>query len=133
MGAFYLIFLGIRAMRRNLHGLATSEVETSGRWQIYRQGVMTNVLNPKVAIFFLAFLPQFVDTRTDPGPVPFLFLGGLFVLGGTLWCLAVALCAARVTVAVRSNSRAMAWLGRLSGCVYIGLGLNLLRAKPQPA
>ena len=59
VGTFYLIFLGIRAMRKNLHGLATSEVETSGQWQIYRQGVMTNVLNPKVAIFFLTFLPQF--------------------------------------------------------------------------
>ncbi len=130
-GALYLIFLGIQALRKKPHGLATSEVGTSGPWRIYRQGVTTNVLNPKVAIFFLAFLPQFVNTRTYPGPAPFLLLGGLFVLGGTVWCLGVALCAAKVTRAVRSNARAMVWLERLSGCVYVGLGLNLLRARPQ--
>ena len=132
-GALYLIFLGIQALRKKSHGFATPEVEATGSWRIYRQGMTTNVLNPKIALFFLAFLPQFVDTRTHPGPVPFLLLGGLFVLGGTLWNLGVALCAAKATRAFRSNPRTMVWLERLSGCVYIGLGLNLLRVKHQHA
>ena len=132
-GALYLIFLGIQVLRKKPHGMTTPKVEATDPWRIYRQGVTTNVLNPKAAIFFLAFLPQFVDARTNPGPVPFLLLGGIFVLGGTLWCLGVALCAANATRAIRSNQQVMVWLERLSGCVYIGLGLNLLRAKPQPA
>jgi threonine/homoserine/homoserine lactone efflux protein len=132
-GALYLIFLGIQALMRKPHGITTPSVDATGPWRIYRQGVTTNVLNPKIAIFFLAFLPQFVDARTYPGPAPFLLLGGMFVLGGTLWCLGVALCAAKATRAIRNNPQAMVWLERLSGCVYIGLGLNLIRAKPQPA
>jgi threonine/homoserine/homoserine lactone efflux protein len=132
-GALYLIFLGIQALKRKPHGMTTPSVDATGPWRIYRQGVTTNVLNPKIAIFFLAFLPQFVDARTYPGPAPFLLLGGMFVLGGTLWCLGVALCAAKATQAIRNNPQAMVWLERLSGCVYIGLGLNLIRAKPQPA
>jgi threonine/homoserine/homoserine lactone efflux protein len=115
------------------HRFDTPVTGATDRWRIYRQGVTTNVLNPKVAIFFLAFLPQFVDARTYPGPLPFLLLGGVFVIGGSLWCLGVALTAAKATRAIRSNPRAMVWLKRLSGWVYIGLGLNLLRAKPQPA
>jgi threonine/homoserine/homoserine lactone efflux protein len=132
-GALYLVFLGIQALRKKSHGLTTPQANTSGLWRIYRQGVTTNVLNPKVAIFFIAFLPQFVYTRRYPGAVPFLLLGGIFVLGGTLWCLGVSLCAAKATRTIRSNPRALVWLERLSGCVYIGLGLNLLRVKPEPA
>jgi threonine/homoserine/homoserine lactone efflux protein len=132
-GALYLVFLGMQALRKKPHCIVVSSVERTGPWRIYRQGVTTNVLNPKIAIFFLAFLPQFVDARTYPGPAPFLLLGGIFVLGGTLWCLVVALCAAKATRAIRNNPQATVWLERLSGCVYIGLGLNLLRAKPQPA
>jgi threonine/homoserine/homoserine lactone efflux protein len=132
-GALYLIFLGIQALRKKPHDIATPKVEAIGPLRIYRQGVTTNVLNPKIAIFFLAFLPQFVDARIDAGPVPYLLLGGIFVLGGTLWCLGVALCAAKATGAIRKNPQAMVWLERLSGCVYIGLGMNLMRAKPQPA
>jgi threonine/homoserine/homoserine lactone efflux protein len=132
-GALYLIFLGIQSLRQKTHGFETPVTEATDRWRIYRQGVTTNVLNPKVAIFFLAFLPQFVDARTHPGPLPFLLLGGIFVIGGSLWCLGVALTAAKATRAIRSNPRAMVWLKRLTGWVYIGLGLNLLRAKPQPA
>ena len=131
-GAFYLIFLGIQAMRKKPQAILTPKVEATGQWLIYRQGVTTNVLNPKIAIFFLAFLPQFVDAQTYPGPIPFLLLGGIFVLGGTLWCLGVSLCAAKATHVIRSNPHAMGWLERLSGCVYIGLGLNLLRAKAEP-
>jgi threonine/homoserine/homoserine lactone efflux protein len=67
------------------------------------------------------------------GPIPFLLLGALFVTGGTLWNLGLALGAARATRAIRRHAGLMTWLERLSGCVYVGLGLNLLRSKPQPA
>jgi threonine/homoserine/homoserine lactone efflux protein len=131
-GAAYLVYLGIQALRAS-GALATPEIAAASSGRIFRQGVLTNVLNPKVAIFFLAFLPQFVDPAAGLGPVPFLLLGGLFVSGGTLWNLGLAGGAARATRAIRQNADLMVWLERLSGCVYIGLGLNLLRSKPQPA
>jgi threonine/homoserine/homoserine lactone efflux protein len=123
-GAVYLIYLGVQALRKKVGTLAAPELSPMGDWRVYRQGVVTNTLNPKVAIFFLAFLPQFVDIAAGRGPTPFLVLGAIFVVGGTLWCLGQAVCAA---------SAMLGCLERLSGCVYIALGLNLLRSKSQPA
>jgi threonine/homoserine/homoserine lactone efflux protein len=131
-GAAYLVYLGIQALRKP-GKVATPEVEAADPGRIFRQGMLTNAFNPKVAIFFLAFLPQFVDPSAGRGPLPFLLLGGLFVSGGTLWCLLVAAGAARATRAIRRHAGVMTWLERLSGCVYIGLGLNLLRSRPQPS
>ena len=95
-GAAYLLYLGIQALRATGR-LATPEVAAATPGRIFRQGVLTNALNPKVAIFFLAFLPQFVNPGARLGPLPFLLLGGLFVFGGTLWCLCLAVGAARAT------------------------------------
>jgi threonine/homoserine/homoserine lactone efflux protein len=132
-GAAYLMFLGIKALVNRGETLAAPDVSPMSVGRIYRQGVLTNVLNPKVAVFFLAFLPQFVDPLAGSGPIPFLVLGGLFVFGGTLWCLVVAVSAATATRAIRENARWVRWLERVAGCVYIALRLNLLRSKPQPA
>jgi threonine/homoserine/homoserine lactone efflux protein len=132
-GAAYLIYLGVRALGRKAGPLGSWQVESLSSWRVYRQGVVSNTLNPKVAIFFLAFLPQFVDPVAAQGPMPFLFLGAIFVVGGTLWSVGQALCAASATRAIRRNPRWLGWLERLSGCVYIALGLNLLRSKAQPA
>ena len=131
-GAAYLIYMGIQAWLRKSKSLATPEINSMGPWQTYRQGIVTNVLNPKVAIFFLAFLPQFVDPTSDFGALPFLLLGVLFVTGGTVWCLILAGFAAVATSTVRGNEKISAWLERVTGGVYIALGLNLLRSKSQP-
>ena len=132
-GAVYLIYLGVQALRKKAGTLAAPDLGPMGDWRVYRQGVVTNTLNPKVAIFFLAFLPQFVDPAAGRGPVPFLVLGAIFVVGGTLWCVGQAVCAASATRTIRRNPALLGWLERLSGCVYIALGLNLLRSKSQPA
>jgi threonine/homoserine/homoserine lactone efflux protein len=131
-GAAYLIYLGIQTWLRKSQPLSSLEINFMSRWQIYRQGVVTNVLNPKVAIFFLAFLPQFVDPTAGFGALPFLFLGILFVTGGTVWCLMIAGFAATATRTVRGNKKASGWLESITGCAYIVLGLNLLRSKSQP-
>ena len=101
-------------------------------WQTYRQGVISNVLHPKVAIFFLAFLPQFVDQNTNFGALSFLVLGLLFVTGGTVWCLLVATFAASATQAIRTNKKFSVWLERFTGIIYIALGLNLIRSRVRP-
>ena len=132
-GAVYLMSLGLQALLEKTVRLEAPEVRPTASWHVFRQGVVSNALNPKVAVFFLAFLPQFVDPSAGRGPLPFLFLGALFVVGGTLWCLGQALCAASATRTLRRNPALLRWLDRASGCVYIALGLNLLRSKPQPA
>jgi threonine/homoserine/homoserine lactone efflux protein len=132
-GAVYLIVLGIQTLRKKVGSLDAPDLRPMGSWRVYRQGVVSNTLNPKVAIFFLAFLPQFVDSAGGRGPMPFLFLGAIFVVGGTLWSLGQAVCAASATRSIRRNPVLLGWLERLTGCVYIALGLNLLRSKPQPA
>lgn len=132
-GATYLIYLGLQALRKKIGTLGTPDLSPVGSWRVYRQGVVSNTLNPKVAIFFLALLPQFVDPAAGLGPMPFVFLGAIFVIGGTLWSLGQAVCAASATQTIRRNPALLRWLDRLSGCVYIALGLNLLRSKPQAA
>src|SRR5882672_10301122 len=130
-GALYLIYLGVQALRKKVGSLDAPDLAPAGSWLVYRQGVVSNTLNPKVAIFFLAFLPQFVGPAGAHGPLPFLFLGAIFVVGGTCWSLGLAVCAASATRAIRRNPSVLGWLERLAGCVYIALGLNLLRSKPQ--
>jgi threonine/homoserine/homoserine lactone efflux protein len=132
-GAAYLLCLGLQALRRRSGALDAPDLLSASGWRVYREGVMSNTLNPKVAVFFLALLPQFVEPATGLGPVPFVFLGAIFVGGGTLWSPGQAVCAASATRTIRRNPAFLRWLERLSGCVYIGLGLNLLRSKPQPA
>lgn len=131
-GAAYLIYLGVQAWFKKAGPALTPNVDTVSNWQIYRQGLATNVLNPKVAIFFLAFLPQFVNPAADLGSLPFLVLGMMFVTGGTIWCLLLAEFCAIATTKIRGHKKFANRLERMTGCVYIALGLNLLRSKAQP-
>jgi threonine/homoserine/homoserine lactone efflux protein len=100
LGAVYLVFLGIRMVRQKtvdvLHRSHRSFAESNG-WTTYRQGILCNVLNPKVAVFFLAFLPQFVDPSSGRTVFPFLFLGFVFVVTGTTWCVIVGVGAGKVS------------------------------------
>jgi threonine/homoserine/homoserine lactone efflux protein len=131
-GALYLIYLGIRALRSRPAATMDTPPVPRPALALYRQGVVTNVLNPKVALFFLAFLPQFIVPGSGLGPVPFLALGLLFVVQGTLWCVLLVLFASRATEAIRMNGRAALTLERLTGGVFIALGLNLLRTRANP-
>lgn len=132
LGAAYLIFLGIRALvqRREVVDVATPI--SASPWVAFRQAFVTQALNPKLAVFMVSFLPQFVDGRSH-GPVPFLVLGALFGAWDTVWFLTLVVLAARMTEAFRRNPRLMGHLQRASGVIYVALGLNLLRARPQVA
>ncbi len=92
---------------------------------------LTNVLNPKVALFFLAFLPQFVTAESPHKALAFLVLGAIFIFNGTLWCLGVAAFAARTAHRVRQSGRAMGWINQALGAmfVYLGARLALLQAR----
>ena len=92
---------------------------------MFTQGVVTNVLNPKVALFFLAFLPQFVDPARGNPVTQIVFLGLVFDLTGTLVNLGVAVGASRAASRLRQASRAGEILQKLTGALFVGLGLRL--------
>ena len=87
--------------------------------------MLTNVLNPKVALFFLAFLPQFIDSGTPDKVTAFLFLGVVFNVNGTLWNLLVARVAATARRSVRLGGRWVGWIHRVVGGAFIALGIKL--------
>ena len=101
------------------------QVARADHWVIYRQGLLTNLLNPKVAMFFLAFLPQFVAPTRVYSPWPFLFLGSVFIFTGTVWCLFVAAIAATASKALRTTPRSLTIARRITGVVFVGLGIRL--------
>ncbi len=92
---------------------------------IFAQAVVTNVLNPKVALFFLAFLPQFVDPAAGPAVAQIVLLGLLFDVQGTAVNIAVALLASGTTRRLRTNVRAVSLLQRLTGAIFVALGAKL--------
>lgn len=125
-GAAYLIFLGLRALLRREHDLhVPAKFEQNDPVAAFRQGILTNVLNPKVALFFLAFLPQFIDSATPSKMAAFLMLGLTFVMTGTIWCLVLAWFAAAFSARLRGNAAVAAMLNRAVGSLFIFLGLRL--------
>ena len=124
-GAIYLVAIGIQLVLRPRTAADVAQLPRSRLRVIFAQAVITNVLNPKVALFFLAFLPQFVDRAAGP-PVPqIVLLGLLFNVQGTLVNVAVALLASRTTVWLRSNERRISLLQRLTGGIFVALGIRL--------
>lgn len=138
IGASYLCYLGFKMLTsKSSNSIAnhlskdqhiTSQKDVDG-WQIYKQGVLTNVFNPKVALFFLAFFPQFIDASYAYGMLSFLMLGLNFAVTGFVWCLCLSLLAARFSARLRENPSIETMLNRISGVVFIGLGIRLLTEK----
>ncbi len=123
-GAGYLIYLGAKTIRQRSH-LAAQELAPQDLPNIFRQGVITNVLNPKVALFFLAFLPQFVDARRGRVALAILLLGLIFNAGGMLVNLGVAYAGGTVGELLRRNQRLAQIQKWFSGLVFIALGARL--------
>jgi threonine/homoserine/homoserine lactone efflux protein len=92
---------------------------------VFWQGALTDVLNPKVALFFLAFLPQFVAADSPHKPAAFVLLGLIFISTGTLWCLGVAAFAARAGGRIKQSGRALAWINRALGGLFVYLGARV--------
>jgi threonine/homoserine/homoserine lactone efflux protein len=132
IGAIYLLYVGIgliRSARAASATLAGDRRLTSLRG-IFLQGFLTNVLNPKVALFFLAFLPQFVDSQA-PNPLAFLFLGLIFDINGTLWNLLVARLAAGISTALSPSPTFKQWFNRCVGGAFVLVGLRLALANDR--
>lgn len=129
IGAAYLVYLGIKMIRsKSTDSPEPTALEHIKTRKILVQGMITNVTNPKVALFFLAFLPQFIDTHFH-SPIPFIFLGMTFITTGFIWCVAVAYFSSLATRKLRKNIKIGTWLNRITGGVFILLGINLFRAR----
>jgi threonine/homoserine/homoserine lactone efflux protein len=125
-GAAYLIFLGVRALIERQHELSMpSHFKRPGAAAAFRQGILTNILNPKVALFFLAFLPQFIDAGAPSKTLAFVLLGLTFVMTGTTWCLILAWFSSAFSARLRESPTVAAWLSRAVGSLFIFLGLRL--------
>jgi RhtB (resistance to homoserine/threonine) family protein len=125
-GAAYLIFLGVRALIERQHELTMpAHFKRRGAGEAFRQGILTNILNPKVALFFLAFLPQFIDAGAPSKTLAFIVLGLTFVMTGTTWCLVLAWFSSAFSARLRENRSFATWLNRAVGSLFIFLGLRL--------
>ncbi|MBP2627270.1 MAG: Lysine exporter protein [Firmicutes bacterium] len=130
IGAIYLGYLGLTTLLSKENKLIPLTDNTSMTAKnIYFQGLLTNVLNPKVALFFLSFLPQFVIPFNTYGLLPFLCLGITFLLTGTIWCLILVLFSSHMTAYLRENKMASFITNKVCGVIYLVLGVNLLAAE----
>jgi threonine/homoserine/homoserine lactone efflux protein len=134
IGAAYLLYVGIsliRAASASLSSPSAVVVPPASMRIIFTQGFLTNVLNPKVALFFLAFLPQFVASDASTKPLAFLFLGAIFDFNGTLWNLLVAYSTARLSSSLAPSAAFKRWFSSCVGGVFIFIGIRLALAHER--
>jgi threonine/homoserine/homoserine lactone efflux protein len=125
-GAAYLIYLGLRSLlKKNKVFVAPGKVQSLPYKRIFWQGVLTNVLNPKVALFFLAFLPQFIDLHRGNTGLQILFLGTWFDVVGTIVNILVALLFGRLSGWLSRSSKFVQWQERITGMILIGIGIKV--------
>jgi RhtB (resistance to homoserine/threonine) family protein len=140
LGAMYLLYIGIKM----LFGKPTEDVMPAAavpeaapgqhghRWSyahLFGQGFLTNVLNPKVALFFVAFVPQFIAPDSPDKALAFVLLGVIFNTTGTLWCHILALLTAFASARLRSSARLGEWLQRAIGAMFVSFGVRLALAQ----
>lgn len=127
VGAAYLVVTGLQMLwsRPALAAAMDEPGRTTTLRRVFLQGVFTNALNPKVALFFLAFLPQFVAADSQHKPLAFLTLGLIFISTGTLWCLLLAAFAAKAAHRLRQSDGVIAWVNRALGGLFVYLGIRV--------
>ncbi len=124
-GAIYLLYLAIQAFRENSQ-LEQKKAKIYTMISLYRKGILMNILNPKVSIFFLAFLPQFVNVNNGAVPIQMTILGLLFIAQALLIFIILSLTAGTVGEKMWSNPTVLRWINRLKGTVFAFFSLRLL-------
>ena len=130
IGAAYIIYMAIGLLRsKRRDPAAPVTVPPLPYAKIFAQGFLTNVLNPKVAVFFLAFVPQFISPDASSKALAFVILGCIFNLNGMLWCTSLALFTAQASARIKVNPNVSLWLNRVTGGLFIWLGIKLALSK----
>jgi RhtB (resistance to homoserine/threonine) family protein len=135
-GALYLIYLGVRlafssagkSQQARNDAAQDAALAAKSLRQLFLQGFWTNVLNPKVVLFFVSFFPQFVSSETEHKALAFLTLGGVFIAMSVVWCLFLVWVASGVTRRLGGKPGVKKWLDRVVGSAFVGLGLKLATA-----
>ncbi|KIA93994.1 MULTISPECIES: LysE family translocator [unclassified Flavobacterium] len=126
-GAAYLLYIGYQMLtdKTRLNTDVSFSEKSINLKKIYRDGVITNVLNPKVALFFISFLPQFIDSGLKNTIVPFITLGITFTITGTIWCLFLANFSSIIFAKLKYNKKLSNYINKSCGAVLIGLGIKV--------
>jgi len=135
IGAAYIIYLGIQALRSkgmSFEMPAKKGIETTA-WKAFRQGALVDILNPKVAIFFMAFLPQFIRPELGHNSTQIIILGVLVILVAIPVEFFLVFTAAQTTGFFRQNRNLSVWLDRIMGSILIGLGIRLVLTENNNA
>ena len=130
-GALYLGYLGITTLLAKSNTLVLQSGKTASHKSTFWQGLLVDVLNPKVALFFLSFLPQFIEPQNQYGALPFILLGLTFILTGTIWLLILVYFSASITTLLRQSSAAAKLMDKICGSIYLLLGIKLLAAERE--
>ncbi len=125
LGAAYLVYLGIRAMFEKAPAAVGKQAARLTPGDAFRQGILAEVLNPKTAMFFLAFLPQFVKPENGSVFLQLTTLGIIMVALGLASTVIFALCAGSVGGFLKRNPTVVKWQGKVVGSIYCALGLRL--------
>ena len=130
VGAAYLFYLGVSMIvRRRRPADSAQKLAAEALSRVFWGGFLTNALNPKVALFFLAFLPQFIDPASPSKGLGMLFLGVVFTFNGTLWNLFVAWSSATVSSRFKASPAIATWLNRACGGLFLYFSLKLVRSS----
>lgn len=125
IGAGYLLYLAWQALRASAEKIQSKNNENLNLWKLYRRGIIMNITNPKVSIFFLAFLPQFADPANGSISIQILILGGFFILATILVFGGIALMAGTLGQWLNRSDRVQIILNKVAGTVFLGLALKL--------
>lgn len=126
IGAAYLIYLGAKSVLSKKHSVAIdTKLKKLSYRKIFWQGFITNVLNPKVALFFLAFLPQFINIHKGNTSLQILFLGTWFDVVGTLVNVVVAVLFGKIGAWLSKSPKFIQWQERITGTILIALGIKV--------
>jgi threonine/homoserine/homoserine lactone efflux protein len=139
VGAAYIVYVGVGMLRARLRNdeedaqdaeaIARAASRPLAYRKIFFQGFLTNVLNPKVALFFLAFVPQFISADSSSKPLAFVVLGCIFNFNGMLWCNGLAVFTAFASTRLKVKPLVALWLNRVTGGVFLALGVRLALAE----
>ena len=129
LGAAYLVYVGISLLMEKERGSTSLKISSTlplkTARQVFWQGFLTNVLNPKVALFFLAFLPQFISTDSTTKPAAFVLLGVIFIFNSLFVTIGFAALIAHASARFQRSSRIALWLNRCCGALFVGIGVKL--------
>ncbi len=129
VGAAYLLYLAYQSFMAGTGGNGERQGQNLSLGKLYRRGIIMNVTNPKVSLFFLAFLPQFTDPNFGPLVPQILILGLLFILSTILIFGGISLLAGGIAAHFRKSARAQIILNRLAGTVFIALAIKLAMVR----